>query len=132
MSLCKKRAACFILNKLNDYKSKRPGCATQLVKDFKLELLATRMKIRRLCIFHQARHGHLFLPIENFLQPVHCQSSRHHHPESFNTIITNKVCFKFVCVCGCVYVCGGCVGGCVPQTILDCNSLQSPDLSRSG
>ena len=102
-----KRAARFILN---DYKSKTPGCATQMVKDLKLEPLATRRKIRRLCIFHQARHGHLSLPIGNFLQPVQRQSSRHHHPDSYNTITTNKDCFKF---------------SFVPQTILDWNSLPS-------
>ena len=102
-----KRAARFILN---DYKSKTPGCATQMVKDLKLEPLATRRKIRRLCIFHQARHGHLSLPIGNFLQPVQRQSSQHHHPDSYNTITTNKDCFKF---------------SFVPQTILDWNSLPS-------
>ncbi|XP_072030812.1 uncharacterized protein [Amphiura filiformis] len=99
-----KRAARFILN---DYKSKSPGCATQMVKDLELEPLSTRRKARRLCVFQQARLGDLSLPIGNLLQPVQRQS-RHHHPESYSTISANKDCYK---------------NSFIPKTIRDWNSL---------
>ena len=99
-----KRAARFILN---DYKSKSPGCATQMVKDLGLEPLTTRRKARRLCVFQQARQGDLSLPIGNLLQPVQRQS-RHHHPDSYTPISASKDCYK---------------NSFIPRTIRDWNSL---------
>ena len=99
-----KRAARFITN---DYKSRTPGCATQMVKDIELNSLANRRMIRRLCIFHQARLGHLSLPIVNLLQPIRRQT-RHLTTDSYNTISTSKDCYKF---------------SFLPRTIRDWNSL---------
>lgn len=99
-----KRAARFILN---DYKSRTPGCATQMVKDLGLEPLTTRRKARRLCIFQKSRLGQLSLPIGKLLQPVQRQS-RHHHPDSYTPISTHKDCYKH---------------SFVPKTICDWNSL---------
>jgi hypothetical protein len=99
-----KRAARFIVN---DYKTKDPGCMTQMLKDLALDELAIRRKIRRLCIFQQARQGHLSLPIGNLLQPVQ-RLSRHQHQNCYSTISTRKDCYK---------------NSYVPKTLIDWNKL---------
>lgn len=90
LKFIQKRAARFVLN---DYATKQPGCAIQMVNSLGLEHLETRRKTRHLCIFQQARAGHLSLPIGNFLQPV-LRQSRHHHLDSYSIISTSKDCYK--------------------------------------
>ena len=52
----------------NDYKSKSPGCMTQLTRDLNLPLLQDRRKHQRLCFFYKVVEGLVpALPSENFL-----------------------------------------------------------------
>jgi len=102
-----KRAARFIVN---DYKSKDPGCVTNMLKELTLEELSLRRKIRRLCIFQKGRQGHLSLPIGNLLQPVQ-RLTRHLHHNAYTVISTHKDCYKH---------------SYVPRTIIDWNQLPEP------
>ena len=104
LKISKKRAARFILN---DYHSRTPGCATQMVSTLGLDPLVIRRKSRRLCVFKQAILGHLSLPLDNLLHPV-LRQSRHNHPDSYSIIAANKDCYKY---------------SFVPRTIRDWNSL---------
>jgi len=99
-----KRAARFILN---DYESKTPGSATQMVKSLGLEPLEIRRKTRRLCVFHQARLGQPSIPIGDLLHPV-LRQSRHLHQNCYSNISASKDCYK---------------QSFVPRTIQDWNTL---------
>ena len=55
---------------LNDYTSREVGCVSEMLNQLHLQHLITRRTNRRLTIFHEAIYGHLFLPVNNLLQPV--------------------------------------------------------------
>ena len=47
----------------NDFRSKSPGCVTNMIKKLEWESLTDRRQTRRLVIFHKAVHGHLSIPL---------------------------------------------------------------------
>ena len=99
-----RRAARFCLN---DFRSRSPGCVTNMIKKLEWESLANRRQIRRLVIFHKAVHGHLSIPLGNLMQPA-TRSSRHTNSRAFTTITAHKDCYKH---------------SFLPKTIKDWNSL---------
>ena len=60
-----RRSARFIHNNY-DWKQS----VTELIHKSELDMLSTRRKISRLCIFHKAIGGHLALPVQNYVQPT--------------------------------------------------------------
>ena len=99
-----RRAARFCLN---DFRSKSPGCVTNMIKKLEWESLTDRRQTRRLVIFHKAVHGHLSIPLGNLTQPA-TRPSRHTNSRAFTTLTANKDCYKH---------------SFMPKTIKDWNSL---------
>ena len=99
-----RRAARFCVN---DFKSKSPGCVTNMIKKLEWESLADRRQTRRLVIFHKAVHGHLSIPLGNLTQPA-TRPSRHTNSRAYTTLTASKDCYKH---------------SFMPKTIRDWNSL---------
>ena len=64
-----RRAARFCLN---DFRSKSPGCVTNMEWKLEWESLTDRRQTRRLVIFHKAVHGHLSIPLGNLTHILLC------------------------------------------------------------
>jgi hypothetical protein len=99
-----RRAARFCLN---DFRSKSPGCVTNMIKKLEWDSLADRRLTRRLVIFHKAIHGHLSIPLGNLTQPAN-RPSRHTNSQAYTRLTATKNCYKH---------------SYMPKTIIDWNSL---------
>ena len=89
------------------FKSKSPGCVTNMIKKLEWESLADGRQTRRLVIFHKAVHGHLSIPLGNLTQPA-TRPSRHTNSRAYTTLTASKDCYKH---------------SFMPKTIKDWNSL---------
>ena len=84
-------SACFCLN---DYNSREASCVSEVLKQLHLQQLINIPTNRRLTIFHNAINKHLFLQVNNLLQPVQ-RLPRHLNNKAFNTIHASKNCYTF-------------------------------------
>jgi len=104
IEMIQRRAARFVTG---DYKSKSPGCMTDMLHTLGWESLQTRRQCKRLTTFQKGLTGHLSIPVGNILQPAP-RTSRHTNSQAFNTITANKDCYKY---------------SFLPRTVRDWNNL---------